>query len=116
MAANLDDVGIQSSGLALLESIDYSKKLEEAVIMASDSSFGDAEAFNPTIDWSLKGRGDIPVALVVGTDGGLSAPLTGITDGAGTLLVLSTKEDESNTDFNGWEASGKYFPNATPIV
>jgi pyridoxal/pyridoxine/pyridoxamine kinase len=93
MAANLDDVGIQSSGLALLESIDYSKKLEEAVIMDSDSSFGDAEAFNPTIDWSLKGRGDI----------------------SGTLLVLSTKQDESNTDFNGWEASGKYYPNAVPI-
>lgn len=113
MPANLDDVGIQSSGLALLESIDYTKKLEEAVITDSDSSFGDAEAFNPTIDFSLKGRGDLPAGIAVGTDGG-AVSLSGITDGGGTLLVLSTKQSESSTDFNGWEASGTYFPNATP--
>ena len=116
MPANLDDVGIQSSGLALLESIEYSKKIEEAIITDSDSSFGHAAAFNPTIDFSLKGRGDIPAGLAVGTDGGAggAANLTGINDGDGTILILSTKEGETNTDFNSWEASGTYWPNASP--
>ena len=115
MPANLNDVGIQASSLTLLESVDYSKKLSEAVIMDSDSSFGDAEAFNPVIEFSLKGRGDVPSGIAVGTDGGVggAADLAGINDGAGTLIITSVKQSESNKDFNAWECSGTYWPDAT---
>jgi hypothetical protein len=114
MPANLNDVGIQASSLTLLETVDYSKKLEEAVIMDSDSSFGDAEAFNPIIEFSLKGRGDLPSGIAIGTDGGASGAvdLTGINDGSGTLIITSVKQSESNTDFNAWECSGTYYPSA----
>ena len=111
MAANLNDVGIQSSALTLLESIDYSAKLEEAIVTDSDSSFGDAEAFNPVVEFSLKGKGDIPASMGIGTDAA-SAALTGINDGAGTMILTSVKESESNKDFNAWECSGTYWPNA----
>lgn len=113
MPADLSDVGIQSSALTLLESIDYSKKVEEAVISDSDSSFGAAEAYNPIIEFSLKGKGDIPVALVLGSDGGASSVLTGVNDGVGVSILTSVKIAETNTDFNSWEVSGTYYPNAT---
>lgn len=114
MPANLNDVGIQSSGLALIESVDYSKKLEEAVVLESDSSFGDAEAFNPIIEFSIKGRGAVPTGIAVGTDGGTegAADLAGITDGEGTLIIKNVKRGESNTDFDSWECSGTYYPHA----
>lgn len=110
MAANLNDVGIQASALSLLESIDYSKKLEEAVITDSDSSFGHAQAFNATIDFSLKGKGDIPATLVVGGENIAAAALTGVNDGDGTTILKSVKISETNTDFNSWEVSGVYYP------
>lgn len=112
MAANLDDVGIQSSALSLIESVDYTKKLDEAVITDSDSSFGDAEAFNPIIDFSIKGRGSIPALLLIGSDGSTDAVLTGINDGTGTIIITSVKTSESATDFDAWEIGATYYPNA----
>lgn len=112
MAANLTDVGIQASALTLVESISYSKKLSEATIMDSDSGFGAAQGFNPIITFTIKGRGDIPVALAIGTDGGASSALTGINDGTGTIIITSVKRGELNTDFDSWEVAGTYYPNA----
>ena len=112
MPANLNDVGIQSSALSLLEGVDYSQKLEEAIAMDSDSSFGDAEAFNPIVEFSFKGKGSIPSSLTIGTDGGGDAELTGVNDGLGTIILTSIKRAENNTDFDSWECSGTYYPNA----
>lgn len=113
MPANLNDVGIQSSALALIESVDYSKKLEEAVIMDSDSGFGDAEAFNPIVEFSFKGRGSIPAGIIISSDGGSDADLAGVNDGAGTIIITNVKKSETNTDFDSWECSGTYYPNAS---
>jgi len=113
MPANLNDVGIQSTALSLVEGVDYSIKLEEAVVKESDSSFGDAEAFDPIIEFSIKGRGDIPAGLAAGSDGGTDGVLTGINDGLGTTIIKTIKRGESYTDFDSWECSGSYFPSAT---
>lgn len=113
MAVNLNDVGIQSSTITLLQSVEYEKKVDEAIVPACDSGFGAAETYNPTIEFSMKGAGDLPASLIVGSDGGLSADLTGVNDGLGTRLILSVKEMEKNEGFNEWEASGTYWPNAT---
>lgn len=113
MAVNLDDVGIQSwtaPAGSVCESVDYEKKIEEAMISACDSGFGAAAAFDPTIEFSIKGRGDLPAGFAVGTDGGASGAITGVNDGAGTSIIESVKEGEKNDDYNSWEISGIYFP------
>lgn len=118
MPVNLDDIGIQSYETpvgAICESLDYEKKLDEAVIMNCTSQFGAAEAFDPIIEFSVKGRGDLPVNLVVGTNGGGDAVLTNINDDiGGTIILSSVKENEKNDDFNGWEISGTFYPSVTP--
>ena len=113
MAVDLTDVGIQSvTGITLLQSVDYEVKLDEALVPSCTSAFGAAAAFNPVFDFSMKGAGDLPAALVIGSDGGASADIVGVNDGTGTRLVLNVKESEKNDDFNGWEISGKYWPSA----
>lgn len=114
MAINLDDVGVQShTTTTLCESVDYETKTDQAMISACDSTFGAAEAFDPITEFSLRGKGDIDVLLVIGGDGSTAAVLTDINDGLGTRILSSVKEDENNTEFNGWEVSGTYFPGAT---
>ena len=113
MAVNLTDVGIQSvTAIVLLQSIDYEKKVDEAMVPNCTSGFGAAETFNPTFEFSMKGSGDLPSSLLVGTDGGGYADITGVNDGSGTRIVTNVKEMEKNEDFNGWEISGTYWPNA----
>lgn len=114
MALNLDDVGIQSvTGITLLQSVDYEKKLDVATVPNCTSGFGAAEAFNPIIEFSMKGAGDLPAALVIGSDGGTDADIEDVNDGSGTRIITNVKEMEKNDDFNGWECSGTYYPNAT---
>jgi len=111
MAVNFDAPGIQSHSATLCESLNYEKKVEEAVIMAKDSGFGDAEAYNPTIDWQIQGFGDVPEGAAVGVAAS-ALNLIGITDGSGTNICKNLKRSESNTNFNKWSASGTYYPNA----
>ena len=113
MALNLDDVGIQSiAGITLLQSVDYEKKLDVATVSSCTSAFGAAEAYNPIIEFSMKGAGDLPAGLVIGSDGSTDADLTDVNDGTGIRIITNVKEMEKNDDFNGWECSGTYFPNA----
>jgi hypothetical protein len=111
MPVNFTAPGIQSHSATLLESLDYEKKLEEAVMVAANSGFGHAEAFNPTVDWNLKGGGDTPALAAVGIAAAV-LNITGVTDGGGTNICKSLKRNETNTNFNGWDASGTYYPNA----
>lgn len=113
MPINLTAPGIQSHSETLLESLDYETKTEEAVIMDKDSGFGDAEAYNPTTDWTLKGSGDAPSGAAVGIAAAV-LNITNVTDGAGTNICKTLKKAETNTGFNSWEASGTYYPNAAP--
>jgi hypothetical protein len=92
--------------------VEYEKKVDEALVVDCTSGFGAAETFNPTFEFSMKGAGDIPVALVIGSDGGSGADIADVTDGTGTRIITNVKEMEKNEDFNGWEISGTYWPAA----
>lgn len=112
MPVNLDNVGIQShSGVTLCNSVDYEKKLSKAEVPACDSGFGAADAFDPIIDFTIKGAGDLPVGLVIGSDGGSDADLTNINDTADTKrIITNVKEMEKHDDYNEWEISGTFYP------
>lgn len=114
MALNLTDVGLQSyTESSLCESFDYKKQLSEANADACDSGFGAAATFDPVYEFSMKGKGDIPAAIAIGTDGGVTSfTLAGVDTTTATRLFTSVKEVERNDDFNSWEASGMFWPGA----
>ncbi len=113
MAVNLDDVGVQTyTASTLCDRVEYEQKLTEVEAPACDGGFGAAEVFDPVIEFSMSGKGDLPALLVVGTDGGTDGVITGVNDGPGTRVFTSIKEMEKNDDFNSWEAEGFYYPSA----
>ena len=114
MAANLDAVGIQNYPAgALCATVEYEALVEETFGPACDSRFGAAGTFARMINFTISGAGDLDAALVLGSDGGSAGAITGVTDGGGTRLIVSTEESESNTEFNTFSATGEYYPKAT---
>ena len=115
MAVTLTDIGLQSytSGTpCLVESVDYEQKVDEIVVPSCDSGFGFAATYDPMIEFSIKGKGDLPALLLIGTDGSTDADITGVNDGAGTetRIITSVKTSEENEGLNSWEISGSYYP------
>ena len=110
MPVTLTKIGIQSIGLTLAENVEVSAKIETKPLLDKDGKFADGAAFDPTSDFSLKGRGDLPAGLAVGTGGGNN--IEGLFTG-GVTSSSSVKESEKNDDWNGWECSGQHFPNAS---
>ena len=110
MPVTLTNIGIQSVDITLAESVELSAKVEAKPLLDKDGKFADGAAFDPTSDFSLKGRGDLPAGLAVGSDGG--ADVDGLFAG-GVTIIASVKEMEKNDDWNSWECSGQNFPNAT---
>jgi len=109
MPVTLTKIGIQSVDLTLAESVEVSAKVETKPLLDKDGRFADGAAFDPTFDFSLKGRGDLPAGIAVGTDGG--SQVDGLFPG-GVTIVASVKEMDKNDDWNAWECSGQNFPNA----
>jgi len=110
MPVTLANIGIQSVDITLAESVEVSTKLETKPLLDKDGKFADGAAFDPTSDFSLKGRGDLPAGLAVGSDGGGDI---GDLFAGGVTIVSSVKEMEKNDDWNSWECSGQNFPNAS---
>lgn len=113
MAANLDSIGIQSWTAplgAVCDSLDYEKRVDEVIIPNCTSGFGLGETIDPIIDFSIKGYGDLPTGFVAGGNGGGEADITGVNDGAGTIIIESVKQAEKNDMYNAFEISGTYFP------
>ncbi len=98
-------IGITQATGTLLESVEWEKKLEEKVIKDLSGGFGQGQAFDPIIEFSVKGRGDTTMALGIGAAG-----ITAIT--GGTTLILKLKRSEKNDDFNSFEYSGTNYPGA----
>jgi hypothetical protein len=109
MPVTLAQIGIQSVDITLAESVEVSAKVEAKPLLDKNGRFADGAAFDPTSDFSLKGRGDLPAGLAVGTDGGSN--VDGLFAG-GVTIISSVKEMEKNDDWNAWECSGQNFPNA----
>jgi hypothetical protein len=105
MPAGPSYIGITQATGTLLESVEWETKLEEKVIKDLSGGFGDGHAFDPIIEFSVKGRGDTAMAVGVGAAG--IAAIAG-----GTTLILKVKHSQKNDDFNSFEYSGTNYPNA----
>ena len=105
MPAGPSNIGITQATGTLLESVEWERKLEEKVIKDLSGGFGQGQAFDPIIEFSVKGRGDTAMAVGVGASG--IAAITG-----GTTLILKVKRSQKNDDFNSFEYSGTNYPNA----
>ena len=108
MPVNLDNIGIQSVDLTLAESVEVTRKVDTKPLLDSQGRFADGKAFDPTMEFSMKGRGDLPAGIAVGTNDVGIASISG-----GVTIVTSVKEGQKNDDWNTWECSGQNFPNAT---
>ena len=69
MPAGPSNIGITQATGTLLESVEWETKLEEKVIKDLSGGFGDGHAFDPIIEFSVKGRGDTAMAVGVGVAG-----------------------------------------------
>ena len=105
MPAGPSNIGITQATGTLLESVEWETKLEEKVIKTLTGGFGQGQAFDPIIEFSVKGRGDTAMAVGIGVAG-----ITAIT--GGTTLILKVKRSQKHDDFNSFEYSGNNYPNA----
>lgn len=109
MPINLNAIGIQSVDLTLAESVEITHKVETKPLLDKDGKFADGKAFDPTIEFSLKGRGDLPAGIAAGSGGGVT--IAGVN--GGVTIITSVKEGQKNDDWNTWECSGQNWPNAS---
>ena len=110
MPATFDEIGVGTVTGALVESVEVSKKLDHKIVKKSTGAFDSGNKFDPTYEFSVKGRGSVEVASLIGKTAGAYQPdvITG-----GVTIVTSVKLSESNEDFNSFEISGSNYPNAT---
>lgn len=111
MPINLDAIGIQTVVPTLTETLDVSAKVDVAVLTDFEGKFVKAHGFDPKNEVAIKGKGDLPAGLVLGSDGGDDLGEIGQIAN-GVTIVDSTKEVENNESWNAWEATAKNFPNA----
>ena len=106
---NLDAVGIQSITVSNVENSNLKKSVSVSTpVRASTGGFHAAEAFNPVFDGSIKAKGDLPAAFLLGSDGDLT--VAGIT--GGKTMILDLEEMEKNDDHNGYSITYRNRPGA----
>jgi len=88
----------------LIESVTVSQSAEVAVIMQSDTTFGQAKAHDYKQTFSVKGRGTPMVAVGGNTDGPSLLK--------GKVIITSVKKSTNNGEFNSYEFSGEAYPHA----
>lgn len=108
MPVTLTNIGIQSIDITLAEGVERTKKMETKVLKNKDGGFADGKAYDPIEDFVIKGRGDLPDTIALGTD----AEGVGLYE-AGVTIVSKVAVGETNEDFNSWECSGQNFPGAS---
>ncbi|MFK5923272.1 MAG: hypothetical protein QM496_13930 [Verrucomicrobiota bacterium] len=112
MAISVTEVGIkQITNIALLVQSEIERSVEETEPVLNYDGTLNAEAaelFNPAIDFTFQGKGDLPAGLALATDAGFThADLAG-----GVTLLLRVKDAEQAGITNNWEVSGKNRPTA----
>lgn len=106
---NFDAPGIQSITVSNVENHTLKKSLTtSAVVRASAGGFSAARAVNPVWDGTIRAKGDVPAAFLLGTDGSLA--VTGIT--GGKTMILEIEEMEKNDDHNGYSLAYRNRPAA----
>lgn len=112
MAVVFDTIGIQSVGASLVESVETTVNLESVIVKASDSGYGFAEVFDPSYEFTVSGRGDLPSAAVIGAAGDATVVPDNMPSG-GITLISSIKLEEKNEDIQSWEITGMLAPGAS---
>jgi hypothetical protein len=108
MPANPSIPGIQSvTAYALLQSFEDEKSVEVTEpLLDYSGGFVSVRAHSPTRKFSLRGAGDLPVALALGVDA------SGNMYSSGKTIVERVRRSQGNTRWPDWEASGTNYPNA----
>ena len=100
----MNSFGITLLADTLIESISVSQSAEVALIMKSDTSFGQAQAHDYKQTFSVKGRGT-PTVTAGGNTGGPGLLV-------GKIIITSVKKQTNNGEFNSYEFSGEAYPSA----
>jgi hypothetical protein len=109
MPANDVKFGITKHAGTLIDSVDTTGNVQVAELRGSNGNVALVHPFNKTTAFSVKGHGTTAVVPGVG-DSGISG-LTG-----GVSVIEEFKGSEVNDNFDGWEYSGKHYPNADTIA
>jgi len=109
MPATFDQIGVECVSATLVESVDVSKNIDHKIVKKNDGAFDSGNKFDPTFEFSVKGRGSAAETLL-GVGGGSYLPDQ---IGGGVTLIKSVKNSETNEDYNSFEVSGMNYPGAS---
>ena len=102
-----DTLGIVSVTLALSETLSCKSEVKDVNVPATDGTPGARATCCLKNSVSVRGRGDIPSSLMLGTDGLEVAAFTG-----GVMLVGKLEEGQKADDINDWSAEAQHYPSA----
>jgi hypothetical protein len=100
-------IEILSVEYALTESLTVTSQVEDKVATDSDGTPGYRAKHARMSNFSLRGKGDLPTGIDLGTGGAAVKGLNG-----GVLIVAELEEEEQASEINGWSLSGMHYPSA----
>ena len=112
MAVTFNKIGVQSVTAELIESVESTKQMESKMIMSNEGGFGEARTFDPTYEFTVKGRGTTSVKA---GDESAAGYMPDIISG-GRTIITSVKMTQTNDDYNEFEISGVNYPEATALA
>jgi len=101
-------IEVLSVAYALTETVTVTTKVEDKVATATDGTPGHRQTHAKMSSFSLRGKGDIPAGLALGTGGAAVKGLNG-----GVIIVRSLDDVQNAGDLNDWSAEGDHYPAAT---
>ena len=90
----------------LIEAVDVTLTAETKELINSDGTHSEARSIDKSFSFSVKGKGDLPVSVVLG--GSVGEPM-GVT---GKVIVTKIAETQTNEDWQGWSYDGVAYPAA----
>jgi hypothetical protein len=108
MPAVTASLGVSSITSGIVTKVTTSRKVEVKVVQNNDSSFGAAQAFDPTGEFSVEGQGSYPSITL-----GVSTTNIPTTISGGVIIIDSFSQTEKSDDFQSWKYGGKHYPGAS---
>jgi hypothetical protein len=112
MAVVFNRIGVYSAGGEFIESTEATAQLETKMIMSSEGGFGAAKTYGVTYNFTTKGRGSTNQKAGDTT----TTLVPDFLPTGGVCVVTSVKSTEKNDDYNEFEVSGTYYPEAAAIA
>jgi hypothetical protein len=101
-------IEIISVAYALSENLTVTTQVEDKVATDYNGTPGYRAKHGKMSNFSLRGKGDLPSGLALGTGGAAVKGLNG-----GVIIVTELEEEEQASEINGWSLSGMHYPSAT---